>query len=625
MHPLAHPLILLGIASAALGLVGAAVVWGQREVRGARTYTLLLVILSTWSLLYVAELLSGSVPAKRPWLVARHAITPAVALSFWVFAARYTDSQWMLRRRLLGPIVAGGAALTLSTVVNPGGLYWRSLILVEGGPLVLLDQDFGPLFWAMILYIAVVVGYGHARIVSLSFDSFDVYRRQLLALGVSGVVEFALLGVFLTGHLAAIPTVNPNPHVQLITYSTVLVAIPLGWSYYRDALFDLQPLANQTVIGNMDDAVFVLDTEGVVRKTNTRAGELLGGPSPPSLVGQSATAVFADHPALGERYRGTVAHEDSEQPTAASDADHLDVPADNGVAETRPGDADPVAIEVNGEEAYVDLRTSAIRNARGDVVGRVLVVRDVTERARQRRRLERTNEQLERLADVVAHDMRGPVSTAQKLTTLLEQDLESPDDHVEQSLSDLERVHGRLEEFADHIPRLAREGTDVEAPVECDLGAVAEDAWGVVGDDEVRLIVEETITLAADPRRLQQALENLFRNALEHGRPDETPESPGATDGGIESSTGPGESASVAEGVTTIRVGTFERGVYVADDGPGVPPRLREDIFEYGVSTAEGSGFGLAIVRTIVEAHGWEIAITDAREGGARFEIRTSP
>jgi signal transduction histidine kinase len=45
-------------------------------------------------------------------------------------------------------------------------------------------------------------------------------------------------------------------------------------------------------------------------------------------------------------------------------------------------------------------------------------------------------------------------------------------------------------------------------------------------------------------------------------------------------------------------------------------------VFEQGYSTADdGTGFGLSIVREIVEAHGWEITVTEGANGGARFEI----
>jgi len=66
-------------------------------------------------------------------------------------------------------------------------------------------------------------------------------------------------------------------------------------------------------------------------------------------------------------------------------------------------------------------------------------------------------------------------------------------------------------------------------------------------------------------------------------------------------------------------------GFYIEDDGPGIPPERRENIVAFGVGTGTGSGYGLAIVRSTVEAHGWTLSVAESPTGGARFEIRTEP
>jgi len=67
----------------------------------------------------------------------------------------------------------------------------------------------------------------------------------------------------------------------------------------------------------------------------------------------------------------------------------------------------------------------------------------------------------------------------------------------------------------------------------------------------------------------------------------------------------------------TIRVGAIENnGFYVEDDGPGIPEEKREDVFDSGFTTnRDGTGFGLAIVKEIVEAHGWTVSVADSDEG----------
>jgi signal transduction histidine kinase len=65
------------------------------------------------------------------------------------------------------------------------------------------------------------------------------------------------------------------------------------------------------------------------------------------------------------------------------------------------------------------------------------------------------------------------------------------------------------------------------------------------------------------------------------------------------------------------------RGFFVEDDGPGIPPARRDRIFDFGEGNGndDGDGYGLAIVRTVVEAHGWTVSVTEAGAGGARFEV----
>jgi signal transduction histidine kinase len=116
----------------------------------------------------------------------------------------------------------------------------------------------------------------------------------------------------------------------------------------------------------------------------------------------------------------------------------------------------------------------------------------------------------------------------------------------------------------------------------------------MVENENAALVVDDTFDFAADPDRLQQLFENLFRNAVEHAGDD-----------------------------VTIRVGALDGdGFYIEDDGPGIPEDKREKVFDSGFTTnRDGTGFGLAIVMEIVEAHGWQISVTEGDTGGARFEV----
>jgi signal transduction histidine kinase len=228
-------------------------------------------------------------------------------------------------------------------------------------------------------------------------------------------------------------------------------------------------------------------------------------------------------------------------------------------------------------------------------------------------------ERLDSFVRTVSHDVRNPLAVARGwLDVYRESDDEDHWRRVEGALV-------RIEEILDDLEALARaeDGAVDEEWVE--LSGVATAAWEVVDTGDAELAVEYGPELNADRTKLQEALENLFRNAVEHG--STTPRSQARGDA-VEHGTGdrPGLVSGDAPGDDglTVRVGVREDGdgVYVADDGRGIPEHRREAVFEPGVSSADdGTGFGLAIVQRVAAAHGWSVTVGESAEGGARFDI----
>ena len=227
------------------------------------------------------------------------------------------------------------------------------------------------------------------------------------------------------------------------------------------------------------------------------------------------------------------------------------------------------------------------------------------ERQEARARLQRERDRLEEFAGVVSHDLRNPLQTASGRAELLAETVDS--DHV----PPLRRALSRMETLIDDLLTLAREGMHVEDVGEVDLVGLAREAWETTDPSAATLRIEpDHLWIRADEPRLRQLLENLVRNAVDHGATT----SRAASDDSVEHA---GDAVAVTVG--GIADG---RGFYVEDDGPGIPEADREDVFDAGYTTSEsGTGFGLSIVRQIAEAHGWDVRVTDGDDGGARFEV----
>lgn len=223
----------------------------------------------------------------------------------------------------------------------------------------------------------------------------------------------------------------------------------------------------------------------------------------------------------------------------------------------------------------------------GAAVGTVLGVY----RVRLRQKADQLANEVNRLnefAGIVAHDLRNPLHIAQGYLG------ELPREGSEEDLATIEQAHARMERLIDHVLSLSRRGAVAGEPSAVELKAVARGAWNETPTDDAELLVASDRSIRADERRLRSLFENLFSNAVRHG----------------------GEAV-------TVTVGASESGFYVEDDGRGIPPERREQIFEGGYSSDEtGTGLGLAIVRQIADAHDWTVAVGESETGGARFEFR---
>ena len=232
------------------------------------------------------------------------------------------------------------------------------------------------------------------------------------------------------------------------------------------------------------------------------------------------------------------------------------------------------------------------------------VAKDITDREAERAKLERQNEVLTEFTGVVSHDLRNPLTVVKGRIELARDECDSP--HLDDASDSLNRCLTLI----DDLLALARGGDDAHEVEPISLTAAATDCWEHIETEGATLAVETERTVRADRSRLEQLLQNLLENSVEHGR-----------------SKTERDSATAHEAPTQLTVTVGETpdggGFYVADDGPGVPASVRNRLFEPGYSTGEtNAGLGMGIVARAATDHGWTVTVAESEAGGARFEVR---
>ncbi|WP_262174626.1 PAS domain S-box protein [Haloarcula laminariae] len=366
-----------------------------------------------------------------------------------------------------------------------------------------------------------------------------------------------------TTGLRADGTTFPEDHRVVQTDSGELICSVRDLSAEQELQIELTRFS--TLVETLSDPVYVLDETGRFEYVNDAFVEMVGYDRETVL---GATPALIKSPEVVERAEtnlGRILSSDG------PDSVQFEI-------EIQPKDGEPIPCEdhmgvLPYEGEYFE--------------GSVGMLRDISERKEREQELKRRNQRLDEFASVVSHDLRNPLNVAIGGIDLAQAEYDS--EHLERA----ERGLNRMEALIDDLLTLARGGERITDRESVDVAQFVEECWSNVETEDATLVTDVDCTIDADESRLKQVCENLVRNAIEHGGDD-----------------------------VTVTVGEFEEGVYIEDDGSGIPEDEYDDIFTAGYSTSdEGTGFGLSIVEQIVEAHDWEIRVTDGSKGGARFEI----
>ncbi len=271
------------------------------------------------------------------------------------------------------------------------------------------------------------------------------------------------------------------------------------------------------------------------------------------------------------------------------------------------------------------MTTAAARMAGGDYAARVAVAApgelgnlatNFNEMAgaleRDVRELQRQERLRRELIANVSHELATPLTAIQGFTEALLDGVVQEQEEREETTRLIAREAARLRRLVDQLRQVAlfEGGAQALDRAPLDVPALAGETLDVLeGEIERKQITisnklpADLPAVYADGDRVTEILLNLLDNALRH-----TPQ------GGLIEITGAVE-------------GRFVR-VTIGDSGPGIAPENRERIFErfYRLDASRsaatgGSGLGLTIVRSLVEAHGGTIRVEERRGGGTQFSF----
>jgi len=257
-----------------------------------------------------------------------------------------------------------------------------------------------------------------------------------------------------------------------------------------------------------------------------------------------------------------------------------------------------------GRTVPLEAVAAVLKDDEGALIGRIALFRDLSELQRLRGEVERSRRlaAVGRLAAVVAHEIRNPLSSIKGFATYFRQRYSAVPDDVKvadiliQEVERLNRVITELLEYSRPLP-LRRAKASLSEIVRNTLGTIEKQAQekGVVVRADLPVDVPEALI---DADRMTRVFLNLFLNAM---------------------------AAMDAGGVLSVAVASLEGHTIratVSDTGAGIRKEDLGRVFDpYFTTKPSGTGIGLAIVQQIVEAHGGEIGLESVPGKGTTFTI----
>jgi signal transduction histidine kinase len=568
-------------ATAALAVWVAWRIRRAASVPGSGAFYCLMLAVGAWCATSGMHGLVESLDAKILWAKIQYGAICSVPPLWFLFAAEYADVAWAAQYRAKVALWIVPVLTVLAAWTNDWhGAIWPGVSLADG----IAVYDHGWAFWIAAAYNYVLVLGGAALFMKALRSTPPPFRSQWIALIAAALVPLAGNAAYISG--LTMPGLDPTPIAFTISGLLFIRAL------HRDRLFELIPVARDTVIESLSDAVIVLDASKRVLDMNAAAREIAGGP-----VQWAGKPVGVLIPILRDV--------------------SLDVVTDWSTTLTYH--------QAGGDVRYFDARVIRVRTRRGRAAASVVVLRDISEQLKAeaeraalaaRVQEQQKRESLSVLAGGLAHDfnnlLTGIVGNADLLSL-----------HIPPS-SDMGHSVGAIllgaQRAADLVDKMLAYAGERHGSIErVDLHALVGDMVDLMRASAARHCTldydGQSATVEVDATQIRQVLMNLIINAAdvvdERGRI--------TVKVGIEHMSG--EALAAVECADDASPGDYAF-VEVEDNGPGMDRATMARIFQpFFTTKPTGHGLGLAAVQGIVHGHRGALRVRSTVGAGTSFRV----
>jgi diguanylate cyclase (GGDEF)-like protein/PAS domain S-box-containing protein len=341
MNPHWTPTAIAFLLNTAVAFGFAWIAWRHGGISGRKVFTGLLVAIGGWTMARGLQATVTDQTIHVFWAKIEYLAIVMVA-GFWlVFALEYSQRLERTRLRKIAWVwIVPFITLVLAFTNERHGFFWSRVAPANSDSQYgLFTYHYGPVFWIGMIYNYLIVFVSTYILIRTLLDFPNLYRLQIGILTAGTLVPMIANILYVSGY-------RPLPGLDLTPFGFTLAALLYWLSITRFRLFDIVPIARQAILEHLRDGVLVLDTRDRIIYTNSAAQQLLLHPAA-WLIGKKVDEALIQG------------------------AELLKQPSESEVHTEIHWDEPPSELEVT---------ISPLRDRRGNLTGRLMVFRDVTER-----------------------------------------------------------------------------------------------------------------------------------------------------------------------------------------------------------------------------------------------------
>ncbi|MBP6473045.1 MAG: GAF domain-containing protein [Chloroflexi bacterium] len=339
----------------------------------------LMFALSYWSFFQGLEIGVAGLQAKRTIVTLQYIGIVATVAMWFVFSVSYTGRDHLLTRRNLALLSIEPIFVMVLLFTDSQTQLFRVRVWLDSTNSFMLRSDYSIGFWLHAVYSYILLMSGTLLIYRFLRQSSKVYWRQTMVIIVGIFVPWLANLLFLLGFTT----------IDLTPFGFTVTGLVLAWGLLRFQLLDILPIARTAVFESLTDAILTIDDKNRIIDLNPAAETLLHLKTDPSLIGVPIEQVIVEFPTLFQNQ--------------------------NRLSEAY---AD-LTLSDQAITTYLELHLSPIFSSGKDLVGRVLVIRDVTAR-----RLVEKSEREQRILAEALRDAAAALNNSLNLDEVLDRILQ---------------------------------------------------------------------------------------------------------------------------------------------------------------------------------------------------------